>query len=252
MQTAWVGGVIYSPGSVYLYRTDDGGQNWTPVSLELPEDAENFELGIDRDQMKFVSATDGFLVLRMSGDSTETAVYVTNDGGDTWTLTPTLLPEAGESAIEKLLDILQTIREQQWPEDSFFGTTTCNIGVLAGGTRPNVIPDNARAELQIRLGIDIEHVKRVIEAASAGRAQLDYASAHNPVRLFSIEGFDQCVVRFTTDVPYLSNWGKPLLLGPGSILDAHTDHEFVEIAELRAGVDAYVHIAKSVIRAMSS
>jgi photosystem II stability/assembly factor-like uncharacterized protein len=98
MQTAWVGGVIYSPGSVYLYRTDDGGQNWTPVSLELPEDAENFELGIDRDQMKFVSATDGFLVLRMSGDSTETAVYVTNDGGDTWTLTPTLIPEAGESA----------------------------------------------------------------------------------------------------------------------------------------------------------
>ena len=153
-------------------------------------------------------------------------------------------PEAGESAIEKLLDILQTIREQQWPEDSFFGTTTCNIGVLAGGTRPNVIPDNARAELQIRLGIDIEHVKRVIEAASAGRAQLEYASAHNPVRLFSIEGFDQCVVRFTTDVPYLLNWGKPLLLGPGSILDAHTDHERISKRELEEAVGLYVRLAK--------
>lgn len=96
-QTAWVNGVIYSPGTVYLYRTDDRGQSWTPVSLELPEGAENFELGVDRDQMKFVSAEDGFLVVRMSGDSTQTAVYVTNDGGDTWTLTPTLIPEAGAS-----------------------------------------------------------------------------------------------------------------------------------------------------------
>jgi photosystem II stability/assembly factor-like uncharacterized protein len=97
MQTAWVGGVIYAPGTVYLYRTDDGGQSWTPVNLPLPEGAENFELGIDRDQMQFVSAEDGFLVLRMSGDATQTAVYVTSNGGDAWTLTPTLIPEAGES-----------------------------------------------------------------------------------------------------------------------------------------------------------
>ena len=97
MQTAWVGGVIYSPGTVYLFRTDDGGQNWSTVNLELPSGAENFELGIDRDQMQFVSANDGFLVVRMSGDSTQTAVYATSDGGDTWTLTPTLIPEAGKS-----------------------------------------------------------------------------------------------------------------------------------------------------------
>ena len=97
MQTAWVGGVTYSPGTVYLYRTDDGGHTWSPVSLELPAGAENYELGIDKDQMRFVSADDGFLVVRMSGDSTQTAVYVTNDGGESWTLTPTLIPEAGAS-----------------------------------------------------------------------------------------------------------------------------------------------------------
>jgi acetylornithine deacetylase len=153
-------------------------------------------------------------------------------------------PEAGESAIEKLLDILQDIRACEWPGDSFFGETTCNIGVLNGGTRPNVIPDHARAELQIRLATDIERVKRVVEEAVAGRARVEYASAHNPVRLFSVAGFDDCVVRFTTDVPYLSNWGKPLLIGPGSIFDAHTDHERIAKHELERAVDLYVALVK--------
>ena len=116
--------------------------------------------------------------------------------------------------------------------------------MLSGGTRPNVIADKARAELQIRLGIDIEHVKRVLEDAVRGRGRLEYASAHNPVRLFSVPGFEQCVVRFTTDVPYLSNWGKPLLIGPGSILDAHTDHERISKRELDKAVELYVDLAK--------
>jgi acetylornithine deacetylase len=153
-------------------------------------------------------------------------------------------PEAGQSAIEKLLDILQDIRSCRWPEDSFFGTTTCNIGVISGGTRPNVIPDHARAELQIRLGIDIEHVKRVLEDVVGTRGRFEYASAHNPVRLYSLPGFDECVVRFTTDVPYLSQWGKPLLLGPGSILDAHTEHEKISKSELEDAVGLYVRLAK--------
>ncbi|HEU4837297.1 MAG TPA: M20/M25/M40 family metallo-hydrolase [Pyrinomonadaceae bacterium] len=153
-------------------------------------------------------------------------------------------PEAGESAIEKLLDILQKIRACEWPEDSFFGTTTCNIGVLGGGTRPNVIADKAHAELQIRLGIDIEHVKRVLEDAVGTHGRLEYSSAHNPVRLYSVPGFDECVVRFTTDVPYLPAWGKPLLLGPGSILDAHTDHERISKRELAGVVSLYTTMAR--------
>src|SRR5215211_7091832 len=152
-------------------------------------------------------------------------------------------PEAGESAIEKLLDILEDIRARVWPEDSFFGTTTVNIGVISGGTRPNVIADKARAELQIRLGIDIEHVKSVLEDAVGTRGRVEFNTAHNPVRLFAVPGFDECVVRFTTDVPHLSEWGKPLLLGPGSILDAHTDHERISKRELANAVDLYVDLA---------
>jgi acetylornithine deacetylase len=175
-----------------------------------------------------------------TGTKGSVRVIVTTDGR----AAHSAYPEAGESAIEKLLDILQEIRACEWPEDDFFGTTTSNIGVLSGGTRPNVIPDKARAELQIRLGIDIEHVKRVLEDAVRGRGRLEYASAHNPVRLFAVPGFEQCVVRFTTDVPYLSNWGQPLLIGPGSILDAHTDGERVSKDELNKAVQLYVDLAK--------
>lgn len=156
-------------------------------------------------------------------------------------------PEAGESAIEKLLDILDDIRARQWPEDDFFGSTTCNIGVISGGTRPNVIADKARAELQIRLGIDIEQVRKVLDDVVGTRGRLEYASAHNPVRLLSVAGFDECVVRFTTDVPYLSQWGQPLLLGPGSILDAHTDHERISKQELAAVVSLYTNMAKQLL-----
>lgn len=175
-----------------------------------------------------------------TGTKGSVRVFITTEGR----AAHSAYPEAGESAIEKLLDILQDIRGCRWPEGSFFGTTTCNIGVISGGTRPNVIPDHARAELQIRLGIDIEHVKRVLEDIVATRGRLEYASAHNPVRLFSIPGFDECVVRFTTDVPYLSQWGKPLLLGPGSILDAHTEHEKISKRELDDAVGLYVRLAR--------
>ena len=97
MQTAWVSGVTYSSGSIYLFRTDDSGHNWSLVTPELPAGAENFELGIDKDQMQFVTATDGFLVVRMAGQANQTAVYTTNDAGNTWTLTPTIIPNAGAS-----------------------------------------------------------------------------------------------------------------------------------------------------------
>ena len=157
-------------------------------------------------------------------------------------------PEQGESAIEKLLDVLNGIRNIEWPGDESFGETTCNIGVISGGTRANVIPDEAQTTLQIRLATESASVKQLLEAAVGGRAMLDYKSVHDPVRLVAIDGFEQTVVRFTTDIPYLSNWGQPLLIGPGSILDAHTDHERVEKKELLRAVDVYADIARRLLQ----
>jgi acetylornithine deacetylase len=158
-------------------------------------------------------------------------------------------PEQGESAIEKLLDVLESVRKCKWPSDAVLGETTCNIGVIGGGTRPNVVPAEAHAELQLRLVSEVEPVKALLEYAVAGRAEIEYLSAHEPVRLQTIDGFEQGVVRFTTDIPYLSHWGKPLLLGPGSILNAHTDHEFVEKWELTEAINLYVRMVCALLSA---
>jgi photosystem II stability/assembly factor-like uncharacterized protein len=95
---AWVTGVVYAPGEVYLYRTVDRGKSWKQVKLPLPPGTQSFDLGIDKDQMKFVSSTDGYIAVQMSGDSTQTAVYITRDAGNTWSLTPTVLDGAGASS----------------------------------------------------------------------------------------------------------------------------------------------------------
>jgi acetylornithine deacetylase len=156
-------------------------------------------------------------------------------------------PERGESAVEKLLDVLADLRSAAWPRDEFFGDTTCNIGTLRGGTRPNVIPADAQAELQIRLVTPSAAVKSILEEVAAGRARVEYLSAAEPIRLHAVEGFEQEVVRFTTDIPYLPNWGTPLLIGPGSILDAHTDGERVSKRELEGAAELYARLARTLL-----
>ncbi|HEX8556486.1 MAG TPA: M20/M25/M40 family metallo-hydrolase [Pyrinomonadaceae bacterium] len=156
-------------------------------------------------------------------------------------------PERGESALEKMLDVLADVRARAWPRDEFFGETTCNIGTLRGGSRPNVIPADASAELQIRLVTPSAAVRRALEEAVAGRARVEYLSAAEPVRMHAVEGFESEVVRFTTDIPYLPAWGAPLLVGPGSILDAHTDGERVSKRELEEAAGLYARLAKTLL-----
>jgi acetylornithine deacetylase len=156
-------------------------------------------------------------------------------------------PDQGESAIEKLLDLLADVRACRWPGSDLFGETTCNIGVIGGGAASNVIPAEARAEIFFRLATDAESVKAELERLTAGRARIEYLSSVNPVRTLSLEGFETEVVRFMTDVPHLSNWGAPLLIGPGSILDAHTMHERIAKRELVKASELYARLVRDLL-----
>lgn len=153
-------------------------------------------------------------------------------------------PEEGESAIEKLLDILQDIRQTDFPHDEFFGETTVNIGTISGGLKTNIIAPFAEAGLHIRLTTDEKPILEILESKVCGRGEIEVLTVAKPVKMLAVEGFRQKVVRFTTDIPHLTNWGQPLLLGPGSILVAHTNEEFVNKKDLVEAVELYERLVK--------
>ncbi|CAN5504435.1 ArgE/DapE family deacylase [soil metagenome] len=156
-------------------------------------------------------------------------------------------PEEGESAIEKLLDILEDIRHTKFPHDDFFGETTVNIGTIEGGVALNVIPPIAEAGLAIRLTTKRKPIEQVVRSVVGDRGDIEVLSASEPQRMLEVDGFRKKVVRFTTDIPHLPNWGTPLLLGPGSILVAHTGDEFVLKNDLKDAVGLYVDLVKRLL-----
>jgi len=149
-------------------------------------------------------------------------------------------PELGESAIEKLLDFLADIRRMPLPEDPVLGRATLNIGTIHGGRAPNIVPDQARAEIMIRLVSDAAPLREAIGRAAAGRVEAREILAVPPVRLGSLDNMETTVVSFTTDIPaFAGAWGEPFLIGPGSIHVAHTLEERVPRRQLVEAVQIY-------------
>jgi len=155
-------------------------------------------------------------------------------------------PELGESAIEALLDGLEKIRRVPPPSDSLLGQGTMNIGVIFGGRAPNVIADEARAEILVRLVGDPAPVRESFAAAVAGcRVELKEILCLPAVRLASVDGLPTIVVPFTTDIPaFGESWGEPLLLGPGDVHVAHTTEERIAKRELLDAVEIYAGMVK--------
>jgi len=161
-------------------------------------------------------------------------------------------PELGESAIDKLLEALNRLRAIKLPSAEGIGPTTVNIGVIEGGRAPNVIPDHARAHLLYRLVGPSDKLRAEIQQTVAGLATAEFVLEIPFVRLRTLDGLPTMVAAFTTDIPWLSHWGEPLLVGPGSIHVAHTDGEYVEKRQLTEAVDLYCAIAKRLIQPSSA
>jgi acetylornithine deacetylase len=156
-------------------------------------------------------------------------------------------PDLGESAIEKLLEALNRVRMVKLPSEPGIGPSTVNIGLISGGRAPNVIPDYAQAQLLYRLVGPTEQLRRDILDAVGDLAKVEFSLEIPFVRLQALGGFPTFVAAFTTDIPALSNWGEPLLIGPGSIHVAHTDREYVEKKQLEEAVDLYAQIARALL-----
>jgi len=149
-------------------------------------------------------------------------------------------PELGESAIEKLLDALDRIRQIPLPVDPILGPSTLNIGTIQGGRAPNVIPDEAVAEIFIRVVGDVTELRRAVETAAQPEAEAKEILFIPAVHLGSLEGFETTVVAYTTDIPAFGTaWGQPFLIGPGTIHVAHTEDERIPKSQLTAAVSLY-------------
>jgi acetylornithine deacetylase len=152
-------------------------------------------------------------------------------------------PELGESAIDKLVEALHRLHGMKLPEDAEVGPCTKNVGSIQGGRAPNVIPDFAKADLFYRLVGPAEALRREITEAVGDLAEVRFTRETPFLRLRTLDGLPTMVAAFTTDIPSLTNWGEPMLLGPGSIHVAHTTGEFVEKKQLVEAVEIYCSMA---------
>jgi acetylornithine deacetylase len=158
-------------------------------------------------------------------------------------------PALGASAIEPLLTLLPRISALVLPSDPILGGTTVNVGIIRGGTAANIIPGQAEAEMMFRLVGDVAPVKQAIEQCVGDAAEIEYGSYIPAQRFHVVPGFTAAPVAYTSDIPLLSRWGTPLLFGPGSIHVAHTPDEYIDLTELRASVDAYERIIRTLLAA---
>lgn len=158
-------------------------------------------------------------------------------------------PHLGESAILPMMQLIPELYALPFPEDKILGKTTVNVGLIRGGTEANIIPGLAEAEMMVRLVGDPAPVKAELDKWAKGRAELEYGSFIPAQHFHTVPGFEAKPVAYTSDIPLLTNWGTPLLFGPGSIHVAHTTEEFISVDELRASVDTYERMIRSLLAA---
>jgi acetylornithine deacetylase len=155
-------------------------------------------------------------------------------------------PELGESAIDKLIDVLMALRQVEWPSDPQLGATHYTVGLISGGVAPNVVPPTAQAELMFRTVSDAALVRDIL-ARVADRVTIEPILEVPPVKMTTVAGFATEVFPYTTDIPFLHAWGQPLLIGPGSIHVAHTADEFMDIREQQDAVSDYVTLTRELL-----
>ncbi len=215
-----------------------------------------FVVGEERDSAGARVANDNpkgsrFLI---NGEPTDNRLAVASKGALRATIRATgkmghsAYPELGDSAIHKLVHALEKMLALKLPFVEDVGPGTLNIGVIEGGHAPNVIADTAAAHVLVRLVGPSAEVRSAIEEAVAGLATVDFTLDIPFVRMRKIDGLETMVAAFTTDIPALANWGEPLLLGPGSILVAHTPNEKLAKRELFAAIDLYAQVARRLMQ----
>jgi acetylornithine deacetylase len=214
-----------------------------------------FLVGEERDSQGAKVANENPLGSRflINGEPTENKIATASKGVLRVVLTAygkmahSAYPELGESAIDKLLTALERLRAMELPRHPEFGPSTLNIGIIEGGRATNVISDHARAQLLYRLIGPSGSLRQQIMEKVSGLTEVEFVLEIPFVKLRSVPSIESMVAKFTTDIPSLTNWGIPVLLGPGSIHVAHTEREYISKKQLHEAVDLYCSVARQLL-----
>ncbi len=212
---------------------EERGSDGARVANEQAPDGVRFLINGEPTDNRLGAATRGILRVRLHADGR--AAHSS-------------FPELGESAIDKLLDALMVLRGVTLPDDPRLGRTHYTVGLIEGGVAPNVVSPHASAEVMFRTvgnGQAVRDAMHVIE----GLVSLEHILDIPAVRMHTLPGFETAVFPYTTDVPLLTRWGVPLLVGPGSIHVAHTDEEHLAIDEMMAAVSLYESLVRQLLSA---
>ena len=217
-----------------------------------------FVVGEETDSIGAKSANVGFAGLGsryvIVGEPTESKFARASKGALTCTVrfdgvaAHSAYPERGDSAIAKMIAAIGEIHRTDWGKHEILGSATVNVGVVRGGEKPNIVPASAECELMFRTVGDPEQVGAKLERVAARFGGRIVSTRGNPPQFMVVpDGAASTVVAFNTDVPHLGNLGKPLLFGPGSILDAHGEKERIAKRELLDAVDVYAQTVRTLL-----
>ena len=158
-------------------------------------------------------------------------------------------PDAGDSAIHRLLALLARLRSLDWGASDILGPATLNVGLISGGVAGNVLAPSAEATLYWRLVGEAEPARRRLAEILAADQKLSWelVGENDAVFCRTLPGFEVAPMSYSTDIPFMPSWGTPMLIGPGSIHDAHAAHERVAKSELVDAVGYYRRIARTLL-----
>ena len=217
-----------------------------------------FVVGEETDSIGAKSANEAFAALGSEfvvvGEPTESLFARASKGALTCTVrfegvaAHSAYPHLGDSAINRMVAAIAEINATAWGRHEVLGETTVNVGVIRGGQRPNIIAAEAECEMIFRLVTTPDDVRARLESLLARHGgTITSARGNDPQFMVVPEGQPSAVVSFNTDVPWLGNLGRPLLFGPGSILDAHGKNERIAKKDLLAAVDTYERMVISLL-----
>ena len=157
-------------------------------------------------------------------------------------------PEYGSSAIHTLMEYLESVKNYPWPENEKLGKTLFNTGKISGGEAINTLASSANAQCCIRIVTTAQDIDQILQKLKIDGIEIKTYSASDPVELYCPPQIEETInVNYGSDVFYLQKAARVSMLGPGTILNAHTENEHILVSELYEAVKKYQELIRILI-----